>query len=334
MDDHGDTRPARGWYAGVDGGGTRLRVALIDERGRIGGWGEAGSGNLHDVGAERLGEHLRQAAEEALAQAGGGTVARGFCAMASVGTAGERELVSELAARALGLSTDRVATDIDLRGALAGGLAGRPGICLIAGTGSSSYGRTAGGRALQVGGWGSLLDDEGSAYDLGRQALITVVRASDGRAPATPLRDSILKHLGLSTERELLAWVDGQPDPRPRVAGLARFVTAAAQAGQPAALSILERGARSLAECCATLARRLDWSDPEVVPVGGLVESSALYFEVLERAVRAELPAARLVRPLLPPVLGAAWLALEAEGRKTGPELERGLKASLAARGD
>ncbi|MHC4377529.1 MAG: BadF/BadG/BcrA/BcrD ATPase family protein [Planctomycetota bacterium] len=321
------------WFAGVDGGGTRLRVALVDPSGRIGGWGQAGSGNLHDVGPERLGRHLAEAARAALDEAGGGTIERGFCAMASVGIAEERELVSRLAAEALGCAPERIETDIDLRGALAGGLAGRPGICLIAGTGSSSYGRTADGRALQVGGWGSLLDDEGSAYDLGRRALIAVVRASDGRAPATCLRDAILGHLGLSTEREILAWVDGQPDPRPRVAGLARFVTEAAEGGAPEAQAILERGAASLAECCVTLANRLDWSDPEVVPVGGLVESSPLYFGVLERAIHRELPAARLVHSSLPPVLGAAWLAMAAGGAPTGPELEATLKAELAARG-
>ena len=324
--------PSGPWFAGVDGGGTRLRVALVNARGRIGGWGQAGSGNLHDVGPERLGQHLARAAREALDAAGGGTVERGFCAMASVGIAAERQLVSRLAAEALDCPPDRIETDIDLRGALAGGLAGRPGICLIAGTGSSSYGRTADGRALQVGGWGSLLDDQGSAYDLGRQALIAVVRAADGRSPATCLRDAILGHLGLSTEREILAWVDGQPDPRPRIAALARFVTQAAVDGAAEALAILEQGAASLADCCATLAGRLDWSDPEVVAVGGLVESSTLYFEILERAIQARLSAARLARPSLPPVLGAAWLALEAGGAPTGADLEASLRAELAAR--
>jgi hypothetical protein len=54
---------------------------------------------------------------------------------------------------------------------------------------------------------------------------------------------------------------------------------------------------------------------------------------VLERAIHRELPAARLVHSSLPPVLGAAWLAMAAGGAPTGPELEATLKAELAARG-
>lgn len=48
----------------------------------------------------------------------------------------------------------------------AGGNAGRPGICLIMGTGAVAYGRN-GARAHKSGGWGWKEGDCGSAYWMG-----------------------------------------------------------------------------------------------------------------------------------------------------------------------
>ncbi len=44
---------------------------------------------------------------------------------------------------------------------------------------------------------------------------------------------------------------------------------------------------------------------------GGLARAGSAYREPLERAIRARLPDCRIVDPALPPVLGAALLALE-----------------------
>ena len=55
--------------------------------------------------------------------------------------------------------------------ALAGALGQPVGTVLIAGTGSICYARTADGREARSGGWGSLMDDEGGGFALGRDAL-------------------------------------------------------------------------------------------------------------------------------------------------------------------
>lgn len=80
--------------------------------------------------------------------------------------------------------------------ALAGALGTPVGTVLIAGTGSICYARTADGHERRSGGWGHLIDDEGSAYALGRDILRAVVRAADGRAPATALTALAADRLG------------------------------------------------------------------------------------------------------------------------------------------
>ena len=57
--------------------------------------------------------------------------------------------------------------------------------CSSPAPGRSRTAATRSGRAARAGGWGYVLGDEGSGYWLGRQALRAVMRAADGRGPAT-----------------------------------------------------------------------------------------------------------------------------------------------------
>ena len=195
---------------GIDGGGTSTRVMLVDGEGRRLGSGESGSGNLHDVGEAQLAVHVDEAWRAAWAEAGAAPRPADsvFCAMASVGTPGNRDAVRALVAR-LGVGAlEAVSVDIDLQGALAGGLGGQDGIVMIAGTGSSCFGRDASGRTVQSGGWGSLLDDGVSATWLGTGAMVAAIRAFDGRGRETVLERRLREALGLEHMRELLPAID------------------------------------------------------------------------------------------------------------------------------
>ncbi len=299
---------------GIDGGGTSTRVLLMNAQGETLGLGRSGSGNLHDVGAERLGANIREAWCEAWDQAGAAPRAATavFCAMASVGTSNNRETVQKVVADVGIAHLSRVTVDIDLAGALAGGLGGGHGIALIAGTGSSCYGKDRSGTAFQSGGWGSLLDDVGGATWLGTQAMVAAIRAFDGRGPATTLSAAILEHFAIDHMRELLPKVDADGSARAARAQLARLVTAAALDGDAAALQILERGADALAECAQAVAQRLDFDGDdriEVVATGGLAENSAHYRGLIHRAVRERVDRAVCVEPRNSNVEGAAMLA-------------------------
>ena len=304
---------------GIDGGGTSTRVLLVDGEGRRLGEGQSGSGNLHDVGESQLQVHVDEAWRGAWAAAGTEPrVAESvFCAMASVGTPGNRETVRDLVARVGVGAPGAVEVDIDLVGALAGGLGGGDGIVLIAGTGSSCFGRDRSGRTFQSGGWGSLLDDVGSATWLGTGAMIAAIRAFDGRGPGTSLEGSVMETLGLGHMRELLPVIDSGPGVRARRAGLAHLVTGAAEAGDEVARRLLEEGAAALAECVEAVHGRLEFRGEavEVALTGGLGEQVPAYRELVHRAVERRIPGARCVRARASNLVGAA---LEARQRLPG----------------
>jgi N-acetylglucosamine kinase-like BadF-type ATPase len=93
--------------------------------------------------------------------------------------------------------------------------------------------------------------------------------------------------------------------------------------GDPAALRIVERGAFETAECVAAVARRLDMAEEpcEVCPVGGMLQAGQIVGECFAAAVAAQLPRAQVRNPALPPVIGAALLALELADVEVTPEV-------------
>lgn len=298
---------------GIDGGGTSTRCAVLDERFRLRGMGTAGPSNYQDVGVEMTRANLRKAIREACAGLDDGPAAidTAFFGLASVVCEADRQVIRDAVAGVGFKPNTPLGIDHDIRVALAGGTGGRPGIALIVGTGSSCYGRNAAGEDWRSGGWGYLLDDAGSAFYLGHQALMAIVRAYDGRGPETGMAGPVLKALGVTDMNEIMQRIYHPRVDRTGIAGLAPLVVAAS-AVDPVAASAMERGAALLAEMVGAVGRRLGFTEPTpVVPVGGLVTMVDDYRQRIADAVTATWPLGRVVEPLLPPVGGAALLALE-----------------------
>lgn len=314
---------------GIDGGGTRTRACLADACGRVVGRGKAGLANVHHAGEGVALENLRAAIGGALAEAGAvaGDVGAVFAGMAGVTHEASRRAFRGML-EACGLGGVVMEIDHDIRIALAGGLAGSPGIALIVGTGSSCYGRAADGGSWQTGGWGALLADEGSGYFLGREAMVAAARMADGREAETGLREAVFGWLGISSVADMLRRIHEEGLSRTEIAALAPGVSALAAAGDAVARSILERGAALLAELVAANHARLPTGDgPDVVITGGLGTNDGAYRAMIEAAIRARMPGARVRRPVLSPVSGATLLALGMMGMAGDDEILANLRA-------
>jgi N-acetylglucosamine kinase-like BadF-type ATPase len=302
---------------GIDGGGTRLRAAIASSDGQLLGSGEAGAGNYHDVGADEVRANIGRAVTKAWAAArlSARRVDAIFLGLGSVVTPEDHAVVRSIVRDLAIVPDDCIGVDHDLRVALAGGLAAQPGIVLIAGTGSSSYGRNELGQSWQAGGWGPILDDPGSSHWLGLHAMIAAIRDHDGRGPATLLRSRVMNALGLSDIREILRRVELEGMKRGEIAALAPLVTAAAAEGDGVARMLIERGVDDLAIMVATVSEQLKFASlSAVIPVvvtGGLTNASSVFMLPLQKAVKRRVPAAGIVEARLPPVLGGVLLAIE-----------------------
>lgn len=300
---------------GIDAGGTKTVCLLADERGRILAETHGGGANLQTASELETEKVLHHVMDQALAPHGIRPDA--ICVgIAGADRPGDVKAVLDIMRR-IGLKT-RVVVVSDALVALVAGAGDQPGVVIIAGTGSIAYGRDAAGRAARAGGWGYLLGDEGGGFWIGRAALSAVVRAFDGRAPATRLTDLVLKEMRLGTPVELIDAIYDRGLPGPAVAGLADLVRQAALAGDAVAAEILSRAAGELVAAAASVVTRLGMRGdvfPTVLAGGILSAIPALAADVTTRW--AEVAPRSEVRPLdIEPASGAVALAL-AEARGT-----------------
>jgi len=316
---------------GLDAGGTKTLAVMADDTGHLCGLGSAGPGNADGVGEQIAEQSLRDAIVRARGAAGDVAPSAVFAGIAGVVSGADRGLAREVLAETAG-SNASIEVDHDCRIALAGALSGRPGIVVIAGTGASVFGRNAEGADWRANGWGSLFGDEGSSYWVAMEGVRAALRAEDGRGPQTLLGELLFSKLGITDANDLLSGTRRNAWSRPELAALAPLVTSAAEAGDDVAQALIGRAADELAGSVAAVARGLGFSDThvEVALVGGLLRSHLVRRDLQSR-VLALLPAAALVEPELPPVVGAVLLALARLHHTAPANLPTSVMGSLRA---
>jgi N-acetylglucosamine kinase-like BadF-type ATPase len=292
-------------YIGVDGGGTHARAVVVDEDGRelARRTGPAGLVDPRDPGSAAAA--IAQLVRTVLLDADRPSAAALCCGLAGAGRPHEREAVR--IALTLEHLAERIAVVGDAEAAMADAFPDGTGVLLVAGTGSIAWARTPDGDALRVGGWGQLLGDEGSGYDVALQGLRAVAHAADGRMPHTALSAVLLAAAGVSNPGDLIAWTAGAA--KAQVAALAPSVLSCASRGDEAALAIRGNAVRSLVEMTAAAASRSGADPVAVALTGGLIGVNGPLRNFVSEAIRERLPGANITDRPVDAALGAARIA-------------------------
>jgi N-acetylglucosamine kinase-like BadF-type ATPase len=262
------------YYLGIDGGQSSTTALIGDESGRVVGYGRGGPCNhvQGPEGRQKFLSAMEASIGEACRAAGIKPEFAACCGGFSGGPADKQMLLSEV------LKTDHLFVTHDALIALSGATAGDPGIIVIAGTGSISFGRNAEGKSARAGGWGFAFGDEGGGYDLTRQALRAALRFEEGWGPATALHGALLAATGATNANDLLHRFYTVDYPRPRIAGFSILVDQAAIEGDAVAREILNTAAQQLAMYAAAVRRQLfaQGEPARVAYIGGVWRSGML----------------------------------------------------------
>ncbi|HEY8497536.1 MAG TPA: BadF/BadG/BcrA/BcrD ATPase family protein [Limnochordales bacterium] len=311
--------PQSGVYdlVAVDGGGTKTEAVALDMHGRVGARLTVGPSNLQNLGEDGCRRALAAAIDGVLAEVG---LKRHQIRAACLGVAGldtdaDAASYARIVNALFGPAAERVLVESDGFIPIFSGTRGRPGVALIAGTGSIATGVDDRGGRARAGGWGALLGDEGSAFDIGRQALMLALRAMDGRGRPTRLRADIERHFGRPLP-EVVAMLYRQDTLRETtIASVAQLVAQAAEDGDRTSRLLLRKAAQELALCGRAVLAKLRF-DSEPVPV--VLSGSLFHSRILREEVERRLGACRVrlefIRPALPPVAGACYLACRKAG--------------------
>src|SRR4051812_10602026 len=301
------------YVLGVDGGGTKTRAIVADSLGRVLGEGHAGPSNPLRVGVSDSTKAVREAVERACVEAG---VRRHDLSAAEVGLAGvKREDIRERMRAALsaelGVEPLEVVTDADI--ALYGATEGRPGLVVIAGTGSICCGVNARGRKACAGGWGPVAGDEGSGSWIARRALNAVARANDGRGRKTSLTEAARDYFKVERAEDLSTAVYAPNMTNNRIAGFGRNVIDAAKRRDVVAREILDEAGHELARAASAVVKKLKMERErfQLAYVGGVFAAGNLMLERLREELERVAPRAFLAPPVLSPAEAAARMASE-----------------------
>src|SRR5262249_40842429 len=206
---------------------------------------------------------------------------------------------------------DNCTVDNDARIALTGAIGFGGGVVVIAGTGSVAFGRKEEGAEARAGGWGPIIGDEGSGYGIARAGLAAIMRAHDGRGPATKMTE-ILKERHDMKPEDLPPFVYATTTQTGDIARFGKLVVEAAPDRGAAAAASPERGGRGGA--IGAVGRRLHMvqSAFRVAYVGGAFRAGDRLRAPMREPVRAEAPKAEIGPPRHTPVEGAAQMATRA----------------------
>jgi N-acetylglucosamine kinase-like BadF-type ATPase len=299
---------------GIDAGGTKTVCQLANARGEVLAEARRGGANLQAVGELEVEKVLHEVMEDALGDRD--IVPSAIC----LGIAGvdrdEDSRVIRAIMRRIGYKARTLVVN-DALVALEAGAPDQPGVVVIAGTGSISYGHNDRNQSARAGGWGYVLGDEGSGYWIGRAALRAVLREADRRGPETRLTDLLLKHYGVARAQDLIHHVY-QGSLRPAaIAAVAKYVQGAFTDGDAVAIGILRAAVDELESCAMSVATRLEIAGSEfpIVLAGGMFRAVPWLQEELSRRLPLASPHSRAVPLDVEPALGAVRLAIaDAQG--------------------
>ncbi len=297
------------YVIGMDGGGTKTTIIAADLKGQV---LESFTGDTinYNGGSKAYIDSNLQAIFRMIKDKG---LLPEHCRAICIGAAGiSNPLVKEqLLENIMGAGYTcpvKIVGDADT--AFAGALENGEGMILIAGTGSICLGKDAEGNTYRTGGYGHLIDDEGSGYAIARDILSCVVKACDGRKEPTILKNLLFDYLGIQSVEELISYVYLPGRSKKEIAALSIIIEPALQQKDQAALEIVDRCIEGLAELTTPIIRRFHKA-PVLAVAGSILMNNQWIFEGFTERMKALHPEVSIRKPKHSATYGAVLLALQ-----------------------
>lgn len=298
------------YVIGIDGGGTKTLAYLGNLKGEIIATTSSGPSNYHSIGINRTKQSLTQ-------------IVKTLCEykdiniedleIVSLGLAGvdrpdDKEIVTKIIESIVPKSKIMLHNDVvsELVGANGKGY----GIITISGTGSISYGIDSKGKSVRSGGWGHIVGDEGSGYDIGRKALVSILRAYDKRDKETVLTEKVLDFLNLKSVNDIIGYVYNKDITREHIAKIAPIVLSGANENDIASKNILNEAVDSLVEITETVINQLEFENTISLTYGGGILKKNKYVQNrFIEAIKMKIDKVNVTQPQFDGAIGSLLIA-------------------------
>lgn len=183
-------------------------------------------------------------------------------------------------------------------------LKGSDGILTIAGTGSIVFGMNK-GISSRCGGWGNLLGDEGSGYQIVISAIKRMIKEEEEDLPQSDLTKAILKELKIKSVNNITEFVySGTKD---EIASLTPIIARIAKDGDKIAEEILLEQGTELARTVERLYKKLKFSNCSIGLVGGVIRNIDLLKNAFEGYLKDNIKVDEFIYEEVSPTKGAYY---------------------------
>jgi len=297
------------FFLGIDAGATSTEVLLIESPTRSGTRlkihdykiQKFGAINCNVLGINKTIEQLTKIIRKVSTKVGLENVTSITAGIAGAGNKKVREQIRKALAKKLGDKKIKIHPDTEI--AFASIFKPNETNCgiLIAGTGSILYYRDGKGKTGKIGGFGRLIDDLGSGYWIGREALNAAAKFYDRRSKKTLLVDALKKRFGIN-ERTIVQKIYHQGF---SIGNVAELVFRCAEKNDSGAKEIIKRAAEHLADHFPALPKR----KMKIGFIGSLFTKEILLEKYLRKIAKEKYPHINFVKAKHPPVWGAVKIA-------------------------
>ncbi len=307
---------------GIEGGATHTVCLLVDGAGVVLQRHEAGPANILLLSDAQFLKQLK-AIKSALA---GQPIPRSIC-LALAGAHGGEEFARIRSQAVKVWQGIPLHVTHDLESAITAdeiqgpdkrkGKAEKAKVLVLSGTGACFLGKAPNGKWARFGGWGHVIGDKGSGYEIGLRALKATTFYYDRDGTWTRLGQRILRALQMNDPRDLIPWSPHAS--KNEIAVLAKEVFAAAKERDGIAKDILDGAVASLAKDAVSCARKLvgKGSPVKFIFAGSVVVRQPAFARRIAKEIRARWPNAECGPLKTESVWGAVVLA-QRVARKVG----------------
>ena len=313
------------YVIGIEGSGIKTTAVLCAMDGNILSEAQGGPSNFHIVGIEKTVSTLLDLIQTCCHSVGCndsqiGAVVAGLAGVGRVHN--QQHILNRLqeVTRTKKNAIEKVVIESNARIALEGAFSGKPGIVVIAGTGSIVYGKDDRERIYRAGGWGRLIGDEGSGYAIGRDALHTLAKVLDGYDEKTKLIKLFDEKFGFGSQDVIL---DAIYKENYDFASVVPIVMEAASSGDPIAKKILIRASSDLVEAIKIVVLKMNKGKKSVPKrslsfLGELLVKDNFYSRKIRSVLKREVPLVSYRGAESSPVVGAALMAIRLANENLG----------------
>lgn len=294
------------YYLAADGGGSKLSVVIYDEEFNVVSKAKTDGTNIlfkpKDLVHSNIDKMLDELMHDDVTELEGAD----FCIVGNDGYF-EKALTERLTVKRM---TPRYETPMGLAAGFV-----TEGFLAISGTGSGvSYLRTDMPK-VHAGGWGPLLGDEGSGYDIGLRTIKAAIYSHDGRRPASVLTEMVKERFNVDNLWSIIHILEKETDSRHVIASVARVTSIAAKMGDAVAIDIYKHAAKELERMTKAVLKRIGGKvELPIVLMGGAWKGSPVMFNTFQDLIRAKHPNAEFILPRFEPLIGCVVLRLIDEG--------------------